>query len=116
MLRDPSEVEEGQVVWLYPQTKQASTNCHKQLRVKIAKKPTAHWPMLVVVWTLADGTDSWELVHRDNIRKKPPGGATVSAEKKQGDTVGDGGSMARWKPKVMPGRKPVDIEGQETLF
>ena len=117
MLRDPAELAEGDTAYLYPQTRQASTNCHRMLRVKIIKPPKTHWPMVVVSWS-QDGTDLWELVHKDNIRKHPASTMSASAEKKDGDTVGDGGGgMAKWKPKVMPGKKKAEpTEGQETLW
>lgn len=110
MLRDPTEVAEGDTVHLYPQTKQASSNCHKMLAVKIMKNPKTHWPMVAVCWDVPGGPTCWELVHKDNIRKKPSATVSTSAEKKAGDTVGDGGSMSKWKPKVMPGARKYEVD------
>lgn len=118
MLSDPDEVQKGRIVFLYPQTKQASASCHRQLAVSILKDARAHWPMLVVGWK-EDGVDKWELVHRDNIRKKRATGATEKEEKRAGDQTGGGAQtgMSRWaKRGIMPGKPVEPIEGQETLF
>jgi hypothetical protein len=120
VLRDPTEIAEGDTVYLYPQTKQASTNCHRQLTVQVGKKPEAHWPMVMCVWR-EHGTDFWEMVHRDNIRKKPASTTSASAEKRAGDSVGgtagEGGGMAKWaKQGVLPGKPQPEIEGQGALF
>ena len=117
MLRDPTEIAEGDTVYLYPQTKHASTNCFRLLTVKVGKKPEAHWPMVLVIWA-EDGKDFWELVHRDNIRKRPASTQSVAAEKQGGDTVGDGGgAMSKWSKRgVMTGPKAPEIEGQDTLW
>lgn len=118
MLRDPTEVAVGDTVYLYPQTKQASTNCHKMLTVKVLKPPKQHWPMVVVGWDTPGGPSLWELVHKDNIRKRPASTVSESQVKKDGDTVGaGGGAMSKWKPKVMPGKSKVEpMEGQGTLW
>lgn len=117
MLREPGEIAEGDTVHLYPQNKQASTNVHRLLAVKVGKDPKAHWPMVLVIWN-ERGTDLWELVHRDNIRKHPNSAMSASAEKKQGDTTGDGGGgMSKWSKRgIMTGTPPPEIEGQEALF
>jgi hypothetical protein len=118
MLNDSHEVEVGQVVYLYPHTKQASAECHRQLTVKVLKDPAAHWPKVVVGWK-EDGVDKWQLVHRDNIRRRRVASATTKEEKRAGDTTGGGGEagMAKWvKRGVMPGGVPPQVEGQETLF
>jgi hypothetical protein len=117
LLRGPEEIAEGDTVHLYPQNKQASKNVHRLLAVKVGKDPKAHWPMVVVIWS-EHGTDLWELVHRDNIRKHPTSTLSASAEKKHGDTVGDaGGGMAKWSKRgIMSGKPPPEIDGQESLF
>jgi hypothetical protein len=118
LLRDPEEVAEGDTVHLYPQTKQASTNVHRLLQVKIGKPPKAHWPMVLVVWT-ERGTSLWEMVHRDNIRKHPATAVSASVDKKQGDSANDGGGggMSKWvKRGIMPGKPKPELDGQEPLF
>lgn len=118
MLRDPEEVGVDGRVWLYPQTRTASQNVHRQLAVKIMKDPRAHWPMVVVGWT-ESGVDRWELVHKDNIRKKAPGVISAKEEKTQGDSIG-GTASSRTKVarvRVMPSAKKYEpTEGQGTLF
>ncbi len=116
MLQTPDEVVEGQTVHLYPQDKQASRNVHRMLAVTILKAPATHWPMVVVGWT-EGGRDCWELVHRDNIRKKPTGATTTRQEKGEGDTVVSSGGRKANRVRVMPGaHKYAPTEGQETLF
>ena len=108
----------GRICYLYPQTKQASAECHKQLTVTVLKDPSAHWPKVVVGWK-EDGVDKWQLVHRDNIRLKRAATTTSRQEKRAGDSTGGGaeGGMEKWvKRGVMPGKPPPEIEGQETLF
>lgn len=118
MIRDPEELNIGQTVFLYPQTKTASTSCHRQLSVRVMHDPKKHWPMVVVEW-YEDGSQRWELVHRDNIRKKAVA-VTSKAEKAQGDSIGDGQARKRGgtnRVRVMPGAKKYEpTEGQETLF
>lgn len=117
MLYDVGEVTEGQSVWLYPHTRTASTNVHRQLAVKVLKDPKAHWPMVVVGWR-EGGRDHWELVHKDDIRKRNPS-ASTKAETKQGDTIGDGpiSSLGKHRKLVLPGAKKYEpTEGQGTLF
>jgi hypothetical protein len=119
VLKDPEEIQVGRIVHLYPQTKQASQNVHKQLAVSVMKDPRAHWPMVVVGWK-EDGVDKWELVHRDNIRLKRASSITTREEKRAGDTTGNSGEggMAKWARKraIMPGTPPPPIEGQMELF
>lgn len=116
MLSAPEEIEEGQTVHLYPQNKQASRNVHRMLAVTVLKDPKAHWPMVVVGWT-EGGRDYWELVHRDNIRKKATGAVTTKQEKGEGDTVGSAGSRRPNRVRVMPSAKKYEpTDGQETLF
>lgn len=116
MISDPDEIGVDGTVWLYPQSKQASQNVHRQLRVKILKDPKAHWPMVVVGWT-ENGVDKWELVHRDNIRKRAPGAVSTKEEKTQGDSIGDGRKTKTGRVRIMPGaRKYQPTEEQLELF
>jgi predicted lipoprotein with Yx(FWY)xxD motif len=116
MLRDVDEVSKDDTVHLYPQTRHASRACHAQLAVRVLVEPKKHWPMLVVGWRDPSGTDLWELVHRDNIRKKPASAVSTAQEKRDGDQVG-GGGMGKWtKRGIMPGKKTNEIEGQDTLW
>jgi predicted lipoprotein with Yx(FWY)xxD motif len=110
MLREPSEIEKGMTVYLYPQTKTASRACHEQRVVKVMKDPAAHWPMVVVTWTDANG-DQWELVHRDNIRKKPPSTSKSKEDKNEGDNIRENAGRGKGaRVRKMPGRaKPIDI-------
>lgn len=116
MLRDVNEVQVGRIVHLYPQTKTASANVHRMLAVSVLKDPAAHWPMVVVGWK-EDGTDFWELVHRDNIRTRSPAARTRSDDK-EGDNIREGGGVSsKWaKVKKLPGKAAPTIEGQDTLF
>lgn len=112
MLYDAHEVEEGQVVFLFPHTRGASPACHEKRRVTIAQPPARFWPYLVVTWT-EGGVDKWERVHRDNIKKKP---TTPKVDKQEGDGAGGGRSDGKWQRKtVMPG-KIAHIEDQMELF
>lgn len=116
MLRGPEEIEKGQTVYLYPQTKQASHNVHRMLAVIVMKPPSAHWPMVMVRWS-EGGKDWWELVHKDNIRRKPQSATTTKAEKAAGDTVSGSDGRRSTRVRVMPSaRKYAPTEGQETLF
>jgi hypothetical protein len=121
VLDDPDLIQQGRIVFLYPQSKTASANVHRQLSVTVMKDPKAHWPMVVVGWK-EDGVDRWELVHRDNIRLKRPGVTTTKADKHEGDNVREGAGMGRWaKVRKMPTQAkakvdmPDDME-QGTLF
>lgn len=119
MLKDPEEIQVGRIVHLYPQTKQASRECHKQLAVSVLKDPRAHWPMVVVGWK--EGNENkWQLVHRDNIRLKRASSVTSREEKRAGDQTGgpSESGMAKWAKKraIMPGTPPPAIEGQMELF
>ncbi len=89
--KEPTELEVGQRVYLYPNTKQASFNVHRQLAAVVEKDPKAHWPRVLVAWKEGD-EDRWELVHRDNISVKPIA-PPKSKDKEHGDAVGssDGG-------------------------
>lgn len=120
MIDDPNAIQRGRIVFLYPQSKQASRACHRLLTVTVMKDPRAHWPMVMVQWK-EDGADRWELVHRDNIRLRKPGGTTTKAESKEGDTTRDSGGMGKWAAvRKMPGKpKPIEIteeQEQGTLF
>jgi hypothetical protein len=116
MLREPGEVKEGQTVYLYPQTKQASANVHRMLAVTILRKPTDFWPYLVVGWS-ERGTSFWEKVHRDNIRLRSRAATTTKAEKTAGDSIGDKARGGTARVRVMPGKKKVEpTDGQEALF
>jgi hypothetical protein len=118
VLRDVTEVSEGDTVYLYPQTKQASRACHDQRTAKVLKDPKVHWPMVVVGWDMPGGPSSWELVHKDNIRKRPASTTSAVQEKRDGDMVGGGsGGMSKWVKKgTMTGKPAPEIEGQGTLF
>ena len=119
MLQTPEEVQAGQTVWLYPQTKQASANVHRMLAVRILKDPKAHWPMIVVGWS-ENGADAWELVHRDNIRKRSAAATTTKDETKQGDAVGGGQTSSKRganRVRVMPNAKKYEpTDEQMELF
>lgn len=117
MLRGPEEAPEGRVVYLYPQTRTASRTCHAMKAVTVVH--AKRWPMVVVKWT-EGRVDKWELVHKDNIRLRPPS-ARVKKDEKEGDTVQGTGMDSRWaRPRKMAGRvKPIDIpddQEQGTLF
>jgi hypothetical protein len=98
MLRQPSDIEVDRVVYLYPRTRQASRNVHRQLAVSVAEDPARSWPMISVVWSENDERRT-ELVHRDNIRLRPP-------------------SAPAREPRVrtLPGRSAPAIDGQEGLW
>lgn len=117
MLRDPEEVGVDGMVFLYPQTKTSSQNVHRMLTVRVMKDPKAHWPMVMVCWK-ENGEDRWELVHKDNIRKKSAAATTTRADKTQGDTAGDGATSSKTKRvRVLPGANKYEpTEGQGTLF
>jgi hypothetical protein len=107
LLRDPEEVGVDGMVFLYPQTKTASRNVHRQLAVRVLKDPRAHWPMVVVGWK-EEGKDHWELVHKDNIRKRSTAAATTKADKTEGDTVGAGSQLGTKRLRVMPSAKKYE--------
>lgn len=112
MLRGPEEAEENKIAYLYPHTKTASRACHDMKAVTILS--ARHWPMVVVKWKEGEA-DRWELVHKDNIKLKPPS-ARVKSDEKEGDTVRGGAMDSKWaRPRKMTGRqKPIDIpEGRE---
>lgn len=119
VINNPTDLEVGRIVFLYPQTKQASQSCHRQLSVTVMKDPAAHWPFILVKWK-ENGEDRWEKVHRDNVRLRRASNA--KQEKREGDTVQNGdGSMGRWaKVRVMPGKpKEIDLPAgmeQDSLF
>lgn len=115
MLYEVDEVTVGQVVYLYPHTKTASRACHEQRRVTILHDPKKHWPHLVVEWQ-QDGEAHWELVHRDNIKKRPATAAASPTEKHQGDMAGGTQTETRWRRKNAIASPVVNIEGQEALF
>lgn len=109
MLRGPEEVPKGRVAYLYPHTATASRACHAMRTVEVVEG-AKHWPMVVVKWREPDA-DKWELVHRDNIRLRPPS-ARVKSEEKEGDTTQDEGATAgRWaRVRKMPGKpKPIEL-------
>lgn len=121
MLLAPEDLPVGRTVYLFPQTKQASRNVHLMRTVSIMKDASAHWPRLVVGWK-EGSEDRWELVHKDNIRLRPPA-ARNKADEKEGDTIqGDTGrTSGKWaRVRRMPGKpKPVDTDEtwvEETLF
>lgn len=118
MLFDVNEVAVDQQVWLYPHTRTASANVHRMLAVKVMKDPKAHWPMVLVCWKEGN-QDKWELVHKDDIRKRNPT-ASTKAEHKQGDTIGDGPTSSKLgtsRRLVMPGAKKYQpTDDQMELF
>jgi hypothetical protein len=121
-IQEPTDLEIGQVVHLHPNTQQASRNVHRMLAVRVMKDPKRHWPMVMVEWE-EDGKSYYELVHRQNLRRRPwTGASAATVEKKRGDTVGDGGGgMSKWKPRLMPKRQSTELElpddmEQGTLF
>lgn len=98
-------------VYLYPNTKQSSHLVHRQCQVVVGKDPKAHWPLVLVTWN--DGVDRWELVHRDNISKKPIA-PPQSADKKSGDQIGaDDHRPASVRTMGSP---IVNLDGQDVLF
>ena len=118
MLYNVDEITNGQQVWLYPHTRTASRNVHRCLAVRVLKDPKAHWPMVLVGWREAE-EDRWELVHKDDIRKRNPS-ASTKAEREQGDTAQDGlaaSALGSNRRLALPGKaKVVPTEGQGTLF
>jgi hypothetical protein len=120
VLRSADEVEQGQRVYLWPQTKTASRACHDKRAVTVMHDPKRWWPYLVVEWKDDAGSACWERVHADNIRKSLVE-RTSAAEKKTGDAVGGGTTKEKWsRVRVMPGKsKEIQLaEGEEqgTLF
>jgi hypothetical protein len=89
VLKDTDELEIGQQLYLYPQTKAAGVECYRYLAVTLIERQKAYWPRLHVEWT-EKGADrpTTRLIHKDNIRLKPPEKATA---KKEGDAVSDRG-------------------------
>lgn len=118
MLYDVGEVEQGQIVWLYPHTRTASRNVHRMLAVSVMHDPKRHWPWVTVEWT-ENGQLKWEKVHKDDIRKRNPT-TTTKAEARQGDSIGDGltsSKLGTSRRLALPGaHKYEPTEGQETLF
>lgn len=122
MIYDPDELEVGMTVYLFPHTRQASMNVHRGLTVSVMKDPKAHWPKVMVTWKEGN-EDKWELVHRDNIKKRAPS-ARNKQDEKEGDTARGGttGMGSKWtKVPVMPKQPKANIvlapdEAQGTLF
>lgn len=112
MLYDAHEVAVGETVFLFPHTKTASRICHEQKAVKVAKAPSAHWPMVLVTWTEGDH-DRWQMVHKDDIKKRPPN--KTAADKKLGDSLTDR-NRAVARVRVMPGKKIEVMDDQMELF
>lgn len=118
MLYDVDEVQVGQTVWLFPHTRTASQNVHRMLQVRVMKEPKAHWPRVMVEWKEGN-EDRWELVHKDDIRKRNPASAT-KADTKQGDTIGDGPTSSKLgtsRRLALPGAaKVAPTEDQMSLW
>jgi hypothetical protein len=116
MLYHVDEVVVGQQVVLFPHTKTASNNVHRQRVVTIMKDPKAHWPKVMVCWK-EDGEDRWELVHKDNIKKRVSPTHSTGADRHQGDSVGDGGAVpSKWQRKLAIGTPVQNHEDQMGLF
>lgn len=115
MLYEPTEVEVGQTVYLYPHTHGASPACHRLLVVKVMRVPAETWPYVVVEWE-ENNQPKWERVHRDNIKKRPT--AVQAEDKRQGDAVGQGGSRSpeKWQRRLAVGRPVANLDDQMELF
>lgn len=113
MLHDPSEVEQGRIVFLYPHTRTASRECHAQLAVTVIKPPAQHWPYLIVAWKDAAGQDQWQRVHRDNVRLRRPASVSTKEEKTQGDSVGGGKTPTVKRVRVPPKRREIALDPDE---
>jgi hypothetical protein len=115
---DLDDLYKGQIVHLEPHTKTASRACHQRQTVRLMhEKETIrkHWPFVVVEWKVG-GVDTWEKVHRDNIKLRPKT-TTTRAEKAAGDSTQDNKTAGKWaRVRKAPGRVTAHIEDQMELF
>lgn len=114
MLRDTDreEVQVGQTVYLYPQTKQADADCYAQRVAEVISPLKAYWPKVHVQWDHpTESRKVSRLVHKDNIRLKPPS----AAKSNEGDATTDHEVQ---HAQARPLGKPVVhelIDGEEQL-
>lgn len=107
---EPSELEIGQTVYLYPNTRQASRNVHRFLEARVGSDAKIRWPMVEVVWREEGAdTESREVVHKDNLRSRPHTRKSGSADRKEGDSVGGGADLEAKVRKLSGSAKPIDL-------